>query len=132
MALIKDLNLALENNAGGGPPDLGSRPYWLVGSAFGGNRDQTERFLRDSVREIDQPTERYAAMVRSMTVGDRVALKSSFVQRHVLPFDNSGRDVSVMPLKARGTITANPGDGERLSVEWDRGFEPRNRYFYTF
>lgn len=112
--------------------DLGAGPYWFVGSSFGGNSDQTERFVRDGVWEIDTPSDKDAERVRGMKVGDRIALKATFVQRYDLPFNNSERDVSVMRIKARGTVKANPGDGERVIVAWDEGFEPRNWYFYTY
>ena len=38
----------------------------------------------------------------------------------------------MLRIKARGTILANPGDGVRIEVNWDKGFEARDWYFYTF
>lgn len=105
--------------------------YWLVGASFG-NEDQVERFLREGIWEIRTPKDNEAAAVRSMRVGERIAIKATFVQRLNLPFDNRGQSVSVMGIKARGTVTENTGDGERVSVSWDEDFEPRDWYFYTY
>lgn len=106
--------------------------YWFVGASFGRTEDQVDRFLHDGVWEISTPKATEAEAVRSMRVGERIAIKAAFVQRLNLPFDNRDNNVSVMRIKARGIITANPGDGERVSVAWDPGFEPRDWYFYTF
>lgn len=112
--------------------DLGAGPYWFVGSSFGRKLDQTERFIRDGIWEIDDPNEANANLVRAMTVGDRIAIKSTFIQKHGLPFDNHGRDVSVMRLKATGTIIDKTADGARVEVAWDAGFDPKDWYFYTY
>ena len=111
---------------------LQTGPYWFVGSSFGGNNDQTERFLRDGIWEIHTPSDNDAALVRSMEPGQRIAIKAAFVQKHDLPFENRGVDVSVMRIKARGTITANHSTGERVSVDWDPDFAPRDWYFHTY
>ncbi len=106
--------------------------YWFVGAAFGRREDQVERFLRDGIWEISTPTDAEAAQVRSMQPGERIAIKAAFVQKHNLPFEGRGNSVSVMRVKARGVITANPGDGERVQVEWDPTFSARDWYFYTY
>lgn len=106
--------------------------YWFVGAAFGRREDQVERFLRDGIWEISTPTDAEAAQVKSMQPGERIAIKAAFVQKHKLPFDGRGNNVSVMRIKARGIITGNPGDGERVQVDWDLTFESRDWYFYTY
>ena len=105
---------------------------WFVGSSFGGVDDQTERFLRDGIWEISNPTPEDSRKVRSMLPGQRIAMKATFAQKNGLPFDNRGNKASVMRLKARGTITSNPDDGERVTVAWDTDFKPRDWYFYTY
>lgn len=67
-----------------------------------------------------------------MQPGQPIALKATFTKKVGLPFDNRGAPVSVMRIKARGVITANPQDGERVSVSWDRDFKPRDWHFYTY
>ena len=106
--------------------------FWFVGSSFGGTDDQTARFLADGVWEIDAPRDADAEAVCAMQVGDRIAIKAAFVQRLKLPFDNRGQPVSVMRIKARGVITANPGNGTSVSVSWDSEFEKHDWYFYTY
>lgn len=108
-------------------------PYWFVGASFGGNDDQTQRFLDEGIWQISEPSDRHRDMVRQMKPGERIAIKAAFVQRDNLPFDNWGQMISVMRIKARGTITAaSSDDGETIGVEWDKGFSPRDWYFYTY
>ena len=112
--------------------DLGDRPYWFVGSSFGRTDDQTERFLADGIWQISTPTEHQRLQVEAMRPGDRIAIKATFVQQHNLPFDAWGRKVSVMRIKARGTISEASDDGETVSVDWEKGYEPRDWYSYTY
>jgi hypothetical protein len=105
---------------------------WFVGSSFGGVEDQTERFLRDGIWEISNPSPEDSRKVRSMLPGQRIAMKATLTRKNGLPFDNRGNTVSVMRLKARGTITSNPGDGELVTVAWDTSFKPREWYFNTY
>lgn len=107
-------------------------PYWFLGAAFGRTDDQVERFLADGIWEIHTPSDRHRSQVLTMLPGQRIAIKSTYTRKQGLPFDNQGRVVSVMAIKATGTITANPGTGERVEVEWDAPFEPREWYFYTY
>lgn len=111
--------------------DSPSNATWFVGASFGGTDDQTERFLAQGTWEVRDPVDKESALVRSMQVGDRIAIKAAYTRKHGLPFDNRGNTVSVMGIKAVGTITSNPQDGERLAVEW-RPVDPmREWYFYT-
>ncbi|MFM0348225.1 McrB family protein [Paraburkholderia sp. RL17-347-BIC-D] len=106
-------------------------PYWFVGASYGG-QDHVERFLSTGVWEIDSPSERNREQIRRMQPGERIAIKSTYVRKNGLPFDNRGRTVSVMQIKAVGTITANAGDGERISVDWEQSNSPREWYHYTY
>ncbi len=115
-----------------GASDQGDRPYWFVGSSFGRTDDQTERFLAEGIWQISTPTEQARQHVEAMRPGDRIAIKATFVQQHDLPFDAWGRKVSVMRIKARGTITEASDDGETVSVDWEKDYEPRDWYFYTY
>src|ERR1022692_1063578 len=42
------------------------------------------------------------------------------------------KPVSVMRIKATGTILENLNDGRKVKVAWDRPFAPRDWYFYTY
>lgn len=107
---------------------------WFVGASFGGNQDQTQRFLDEGVWQVRNPTPRESAAVRSMRPGDRIAIKASYVRkrREDLPFDNRGNHVSVLAIKAVGTVVSNPLNGELVQVEWRKDLPAREWYFYTF
>ena len=66
-----------------------------------------------------------------MKVGDRIAIKATATQRNNLPFDARGHTVSLMKIKAVGTIVDNRRDGRIIEVEWDSTFQARDWYFYT-
>ncbi|WMJ09681.1 McrB family protein [Nitrosomonas sp. sh817] len=103
---------------------------WFVGASFDGTEDQTPRFLAEGVWENGYE-DKYLDIVKSMRVGDRIAIKSSYLRKHGLPFDNRGQIVSVMAIKAIGTITENYDDGRHVRVEWTKLEPIREWYFYT-
>ena len=111
------------------PKSSEQRPYWFVGAAYGGTDDRTAEFLKQGIwrngwqnRHLDQ--------VRSMQPGDRIAIKYSTTRKHNLPFDAGGRNVSVMGIKAVGTVTNNLGDGRTVGVDWTPVDPPRVWYFW--
>lgn len=109
---------------------VGAQACWLVGAAYGGNDDQTPRFIEEGIWENGYK-DKYLDAVRSIQPGDRIAIKSSYTRKRGLPFDNRGHSVSVMAIKATGTVTENPGDGRRVKVAWNRIDPPREWYFFT-
>ena len=114
------------------PEPIQEGPYWFVGASYGRRDDQVDRFLAEGIWDIDSPSDRNREQVLRMSPGQRIAIKATYVRKNGLAFDNRGRSVSVMAIKAIGTITANPGDGERISVAWESGFVPREWYHYTY
>ncbi len=105
---------------------------WFLGASFGGDDDQSARFVRDGVWEHGYTDpDRYLEEVKSIRAGDRVALKSAYTRKHDLPFDNRGQFVSVMAIKATGIVAENPGDGLCLLVDWTPVDPPREWYFFT-
>ena len=107
------------------------RPSWFVGTAYNRTEDQTPRFLAEGIWENGYEDGKCSDLVRSMRPGDRIAIKSSYTRKRELPFDNRGATVSVMAIKAVGTITANLDDGKRVQVNWTPVSPPREWYFYT-
>lgn len=107
-------------------------PYWFVGASYGRRDDQVDRFLAEGIWDIDSPSDRNREQVLRMKPGQRIAIKATYVRKNGLAFDNRGRSVSVMSIKAIGTITANHGNGERVSVAWEDGYTPREWYHYTY
>ena len=77
---------------------------WFVGASFGGTDDQSKRFLDEGIWEVKNPTEKEIALVRSMQQGERIAIKAAYTRKHIVEFDNRGRTVSVMGIKAVGTM----------------------------
>ncbi len=111
--------------------ESGSRPVWFVG-ASGSGGDYTSRFVSEGIWENGDDS-RYLDVerVRMMRPGDRIAIKSAYTRKHGLPFDNHGETVSVMAIKAVGTITENMNDGRRVRVRWTAIDPPREWYFNT-
>ena len=111
----------------------GARACWFVGATFDQADDQTPRFTENGIWEIHNPKDREAALVKSMQPGDRIAIKCTRVRKDNLPFDNRGRKVSVMAIKAIGTIKENFRDGCSLKVAWEKPFKaPREWFFFTY
>ncbi|GAU09289.1 hypothetical protein [Desulfoplanes formicivorans] len=104
--------------------------YWFVGATWAGD-DQSERFITDGIWENGYDT-KYTDHVKSMQVGERIAIKASYTRKNGLPFENNDRAVSVMGIKAIGEITANPGNGHAVHVTWNRVDPVREWYFYTY
>ncbi|SUD91301.1 hypothetical protein [Psychrobacter phenylpyruvicus] len=106
-----------------------NKNYWFVGASFGGTKDQTKRFIQEGIWEVNN--DKQADLVKSIQSGEKIAIKSAYTRKNNLPFDNIGHTVSVMAIKAIGTVVENLGDGKTLKVKWEEGFEPREWYFYT-
>ena len=104
--------------------------YWFVGAVW--ESDQVARFLAEGIWENGYTEDQFSDLVRRMKPGDQIAIKSSFTQKRGLPFDVRGKPVSVMRIKATGTILENLNDGRKVKVAWDRPFAPRDWYFYTY
>ena len=109
--------------------------HWLVGASWSDSEppDQTDRFLAEGIWECSTDTKASSMeKVKSINVGDQIAIKSSSTQKKNLPFNSGGETVSKMTIKARGTVVANRGDGHTLEVEWEPGFEAKEWFFFTY
>ncbi|MBK7930489.1 MAG: AAA family ATPase [Bryobacterales bacterium] len=105
--------------------------YWFVGAVWHKSDDQVPRFLAEGIWENGYE-DLFSDLVRRMKPGDRIAIKATFVKKRGLPFNVGGKPVSVMRIKATGTILENLNDGMKVKVVWDPPFEPRDWYFYTY
>jgi hypothetical protein len=65
-------------------------------------------------------TDKFIEDVKSIKVGDRIAIKAKYNQKNNLPFNNYGKKVGAMRIKAIGVVTENPGDGRNLKVNWEK------------
>lgn len=107
--------------------------YWMVGAFWESQNpaDQTPRFLAAGVWENGY-NDKFIDDVKSMKVGDKIAIKACKTQKLDLPFDSGGKTVSAMLIKATGTIIKNLGNGKKVEVKWDPvPALPRTWYFYT-
>lgn len=112
-------------------PSAESQVSWFVGVIWGkGKLDQLPRFLAAGIWQNGQ-ADRHVDKVLSMKVGDRIAAKATYTRKNDLPFDSRGNVVSVMAIRAIGTITANHGDGRTVSVDWTALESKREWFFYT-
>jgi len=111
--------------------------YWFVGAFFAESEsydgplgDRTDEFVK-AQRWHNGSEGKYHDLVKAMRPGERIAIKAAFTRLHEMPFDTKGNRVSVMAIKATGTITHNPGDGQNVDVDWDPPSPVREWYFYT-
>ena len=98
----------------------GQRPVWFMGAIYNGRDDQSPRFLAEGCWEIGYK-DKYIDDVKSILPGDRIAIKATYTRKKDLPFDNRGQPVSVMAIKATGTVEKNMGDGRLLRGCLDSG-----------
>lgn len=104
--------------------------FWFVGANWSGE-DQTDRFLKEGIWENGYE-DRFLDEVRQMRPGEKIAIKAAYTRKRDLPFQSSGKPVSVMSIKAVGTIVSNAGDGRSVQVSWEKVLQPpREWYFYT-
>ena len=106
-----------------------AQSYWFVGSIYD-DKDHTERFIEKGIWELN-PVAKPIDSIKSIKAGERIAIKSSYIRKNELPFDNRGHAVSVMAIKAIGTVIENLGDGKNLKVDWEANTPPREWYFFT-
>ncbi len=106
-----------------------SKSYWFVGSTYDG-KDHTERFIEEGIWEL-HPKAKPIDSIKSIRAGEKIAIKSAYTRKNGLAFDNRGHTVSVMAVKAIGTVVENLGDGKTLKVDWDKESTLREWYFFT-
>ena len=106
-----------------------TQAYWFVGSMYD-DKDHTARFIEDGVWEFN-PEAKPIDSIKSIKAGEKIAIKSSYIRKNGLPFDNRGHAVSVMAIKAIGTVVENLGDGKNLKVDWEADSTLREWYFFT-
>lgn len=104
---------------------------WYVGAYTGdGDKHKEDEYIANG-EWINGYEDKYLDIVNSVKAGDKIAIKSSYTQKNDLPFDVNGQTVSVMEIKAIGTVTENVGDGRTLKVDWKKFDVPKKWYFYT-
>lgn len=104
--------------------------YWFVGASWD-EGDQAPRFLGNGIWKNGYD-DKFSHLVKQMKQGDKIAIKATYTRKHDVPFENRGRTVSAMRIKAIGTITGNRGDGKTVDVDWEEVDPPREWFFYTY
>lgn len=104
---------------------------WYVGTtgnnADGQWTDFSDEYIDNGIW-VNGWDDKFIDVVKSIAVGDRIAIKSTFTQKKNLPFDNHGKTVGAMRIKAIGTVTENAGDGKTIKVDWTR-LDPFKTWF---
>ncbi len=108
-----------------------ARSFWFVGASWGGIDDQTQRFFRAGIWQ-NGSHDKFTDDIMRMKPGDRIAIKASYTRKRGLPFNNRGKTVSCMKIKAIGTIRENLRDGKTVKVDWQITDPPREWFFYTY
>ena len=89
--------------------------YWFVGAAYHQTDDRSSEFVQQGIWRNGN-TDKYTEDVNSMQPGERIAIKAAYTRKRDLPFDNKGNPVSVLGIKATGTITRTIYDVRGLTV----------------
>ena len=95
-----------------------STPCWFVGATIG-KEDLLERFVQGGYWEHGFE-DKYLDIVRSMRVGESIAIKAAYTRTKNLPFESWSNRTSVMAIKAIGVIKENSGNGKRVEVRWQK------------
>lgn len=94
---------------------------WFVGACgydTNGNwTDFSDYYIQNSCWE-NKYKDRYTKLVNDINVGDKIAIKASYTTKNNLPFNNNGKTVGTMSIKAIGVVTDNLRDGHNLKVDW--------------
>ena len=121
---------AVAGGGGAAPKPADDRPCWFVGASWD-TGDQTDRFVQEGIWQNGYE-DRFLERVKSIEPGDRIAIKATYVKKQDLPFDNKGKHISTMAIKATGVVTDNVGDGRNLHVDWTPVEPPGEWYFYAY
>ena len=103
---------------------------WYVGAVWS-NGDMTDKFISEGYWE-NEWDDKFINLVNEIKVGDKIAIKSSFTQKHNLPFDIKDGTASVMAIKYIGIVTKNYQNGKRVDVEWSKEYEQKSWFFFTW
>lgn len=96
---------------------------WFVGACGhdenGNWTDFSNQYISES-RWENRYDDKFHDDVKRMRPGDRIVIKAAYTKKNDLPFNNYGKTVGVMAIKAVGTVLENIGDGKNIRVSWKR------------
>ncbi|WKT76868.1 AAA family ATPase [Lysinibacillus fusiformis] len=102
---------------------------WFVGAQHAG-QDLVDDFIENNYW-MNGYDDKYLDIVNEVKVGDLIAIKSTYTRRKNLPFNNNGKVVSVLGIKAIGTVTKNNNDGKSIEVDWEPFSHVREWYIFS-
>lgn len=88
--------------------------YYCVGFKWDGSGDQLERFKKEGIWENGYHN-KYINQVKNVKIGSKIAAKTTYTEQ---------RTISILHVYALGVVKANPKDGRKLIVEWQKDFKP--------
>lgn len=101
---------------------------WFVGASDNGNgNDYTDQWIAEGKWENLWSDGTFSDRVNAVEVGDKIVIKAAYTKKNV-PFNANGKTISVLGIKAIGTVTQNSGNGKSLSVQWEK-VEPRKEWY---
>lgn len=71
---------------------------------------------------------KYTEIIKNIKIGDRIVIKAAYTTKNNLPFNNNGKTVGTMSIKAIGVVTENCNDGHTLKVNWKK-VEPIKEWY---
>lgn len=101
---------------------MDNRPSWFVSVFSDGGEEQTSCFIKEGFWE-NHYLDESANLINEIKIGDRIALKTTPNKKNKIPFNTNGKIVSVMEIKAIGTVIRNYYDGKRI---WKIKPNPKN------
>ena len=96
---------------------------WFVGASGNDDKGDWQDFSDWCIAQgiwVNNYDNTYLDKVKSIKIGDKIALKSAYVMKNNLPFEASGKNVGVMKIKAIGVVTNNNNDGKNIKVNWTK------------
>jgi hypothetical protein len=94
------------------------KEYYCAGFTWNNGKDsQLTRFIQKGIWENGY-NDKHVEAVRKISVGSEIAAKTTFTRK------KNGETISFLSVHALGNVTANPGDGKFLNVDWQKHFQP--------
>lgn len=103
---------------------------WYVDDYNYSSQDKTSYFIKKGIWKNYYKND-YAELINSIQVNDNIALKSNYNQVDNMPFDNKGKSVPVMLIKAIGIVIKKHSDGITIDVEWTKFDKPKKWLLFT-
>lgn len=106
-----------------GTEEDGIQCAWFVGASGktedGVYTDYADEFIEKGIWRNGWD-DKFIDMVNAIKAGDRIVIKAAYTRKNDLPFNNNGKTVGCMKIKAIGVVTKNLYDGKNIKVTWEK------------